>query len=150
MNETELAQSSLETLLDKLGFSGTIVQEFLPEGLCLQITDTPDEQLIIGENGDRLDDLQYIVNRMIQKELPDAPRIRVDCNHYRAQSEKRLIEKAISLANRVLESGKPMRLNPLNAYHRRIVHGALQEIEGIKTESPNTDERYKRITISKA
>lgn len=149
MNETELAQTSLETLLDKLGFSGTVTQEFLTEGLCLQITDTPDEQLIIGEDGDRLDDIQYIVNRMIQKQVPDAPRVRVDCNHYRAQSEKRLIEKATSLANRVLETGKPMKLNPLNAYHRRIVHNALQEIDGICTESPNSDDRYKRITIRK-
>lgn len=147
MNEAEVAQKSLEALLEKLGFSGTIVQEYLPEGLCLQITDSPDEKYIIGEDGDRLDDLQYIVNRMVQKQIPEAPRVRVDCAHYRAESEKRLVDKALSLAKRVQETGKPLRLNPLNAYHRRIVHNALMEVEGIRTESPNSDERYKRITI---
>lgn len=147
MNVAETAQNSLETLLEKLGFSGTIVQEYLTEGLCLQITESPDRNYIIGEDGDRLDDLQYIVNRMIQKQIPDAPRVRVDCEHYRAESEKRLIDKAVSLAKRVQETGKPLKLNPLNAYHRRIVHNALMEMDGIRTESPNTDDRYKRITI---
>jgi spoIIIJ-associated protein len=40
-----------------------------------------------------------------------------------------------------------MRMNPLNAYHRRLVHNALQEIDGIVTESEDGDARYKRITI---
>lgn len=150
MNTAQLAQSKLEVLLEKLGFSGTIHQEFSAESTCLQITDTPDARYLIGEEGDRLDDIQYIVNRMTQKVEPDAPRVRVDCNHYRAQYEKKLIEKALSLAQRVFETGKPMRMSPMNAYHRRIVHNALQEIEGIRTESPNSTERFKRITIIKA
>ena len=148
--ETELAQKSLETLLEKLGFSGNIVQEFTPEGVCFQIMDSPDAQYITGEEGDRLDDLQYLVNRLVQKKIPEAVRVRVDCDHFRARNEKRLVDKAVSMARRVLETGKPMKMSPLNAYHRRLVHNALMEIEGVRTESPNTDERFKRITILKA
>ena len=47
------------------------------------------------------------------------------------------------------ESGKPMKMPPLNAYHRRLVHNALQSMEGIVTESEEGDSRYKRITIRK-
>ena len=61
----------------------------------------------------------------------------------------RLLEKARSLAERVQESGRPMKMPPLNAYHRRLVHNALQSMEGIVTESEDGDSRYKRITIRK-
>ena len=109
----------------------------------------PDSQYIIGGDGDRLDDLQYLVNRMIQRKMEDAPRVKVDCDHYRERNEARLLEKARSLAERVQESGKPMKMPPLNAYHRRLVHNALQSMEGIVTESEEGDSRYKRITIRK-
>ena len=59
---------------------------------------------------DRLDDLQYLVNRMIQRKMEDAPRVKVDCDHYRERNEARLLEKARSLAERVQESGKPMKM----------------------------------------
>lgn len=146
----ELAQKSLETVLEKLGFSGKVVQEFTPEGLCLQIAESSDGRYIIGEEGDRLDDLQYIVNRMVQRHIPEAVRVRVDCDHFRARNEKQLVDKALSLAQHVLETGKPMKMPPLNAYHRRLVHNALVGLDGIRTESPQSDERFKRITILKA
>ena len=53
------------------------------------------------------------------------------------------------LAERVQESGRPMKMPPLNAYHRRLVHNALQSMEGIVTESEDGDSRYKRSTIRK-
>ena len=45
------------------------------------------------------------------------------------------------------QSGKPMKMQPLNAYHRRLVHNALQSVDGVTTESEEGDGRYKRITI---
>lgn len=150
MSSADIAQQSLESILEKLGFTGVVTQEIVGDGLCLQISNSPDAELIIGDEGDRLDDLQYIVNRMTQKIDPETPRVRVDCDNFRANHELRLVEKAISLANRVIASGAPMRMTPLNAYHRRLVHNALQQMDGIRTESPNTDERFKRITILKA
>ena len=70
--------------------------------MCLNIS-SPDSQYIIGGDGDRLDDLQYLVNRMIQRKMEDAPRVKVDCDHYRERNEARLLEKARSLAERVQE-----------------------------------------------
>lgn len=51
---------------------------------------------------------------MIQRKMEDAPRVKVDCDHYRERNEARLLEKARSLAERVQESGKPMKMQPLN------------------------------------
>lgn len=142
------AEQALLSLLQSLGFEATVTVEENEELITLQIL-SPDAKFLIGEEGDRLDDLQYLVNRMLQNQLPDAPRVKVDCDHYRERSEEKLIQKAKSLAERVLETGKPMRLQPLNAYHRRLVHNALKDM-GVSTSSEDTESRFKRITISQA
>ena len=143
MTVQEIAEQSLKNLLASLGFSADIEVTETDGIVCLNIA-SPDSQYIIGGDGDRLDDLQYLVNRMIQRKMENAPRVKVDCDHYRERNEARLLEKARSLAERVQESGRPM-----NAYHRRLVHNALQSMEGIVTESEDGDSRYKRITIRK-
>ena len=109
----------------------------------------PDSRYIIGDNGSRLDDLQYLINRLIVLHDEAAPRVRVDCDSYRARSEARIVESAVSKAKRVLASGKPTIIGPMNAYHRRLVHSALAEIPGIRTVSEDVDSRFKRITISR-
>ena len=139
MTVQEIAEQSLKNLLASLGFSADIEVTETDGIVCLNIA-SPDSQYIIGGDGDRLDDLQYLVNRMIQRKMENA---------YRERNEARLLEKARSLAERVQESGRPMKMPPLNAYHRRLVHNALQSMEGIVTESEDGDSRYKRITIRK-
>lgn len=146
MNPADLSSKALSELLTSLGFAHEIAIQEHDGVVCLQIS-SEDAKFIIGEDGDRLDDLQYLVNRMVQHAEPDAPRVKVDCDHYRERSEERLIKKAKSLAERVLETGKPLRMQPLNAYHRRLVHNALAETAGVTTESEEGESRYKRITI---
>lgn len=146
MTVQEIAEQSLKSLLASLGFSAEVEITETDGIICLNVS-SPDSRYIIGNDGDRLDDLQYLVNRMIQRKIEDAPRVKVDCNHYREHNEARLLEKALSLAARVQESGKPMKMQPLNAYHRRLVHNALQSVDGVTTESEEGDGRYKRITI---
>lgn len=146
---TETASELAGSILRSLGFECSINATWDGEEICLMIT-SPDSGFIIGDNGSRLDDLQYIMNRLIVLQQEDAPRIRVDCDHYRERAEAKLVETARSKAQRVLSSGKPTIIGPLNAYHRRIVHTALAEIPGIKTESEDVDSRFKRITISRA
>lgn len=146
MNVADLSRQALSELLTSLGFAHEIDVQEADGMICLQIA-SQDAKFIIGEDGDRLDDLQYLVNRMVQNREADAPRVKVDCDHYRERSEERLVGKARSLAERVLETGKPVRMQPLNAYHRRLVHNALAQIAGIATTSEEGDGRYKRITI---
>ena len=116
------------------------------EGRALQIL-SADGKFIIGKNGERLDDLQYLVNRILQKKMEDPPRIRVDCDHFRVRQEEDLEKTARDLAARAKSTGKPMRMRPLNAYHRRIVHNALVDDDEVTTHSPKCDDRMKRIEI---
>ncbi|MCH5284971.1 MAG: hypothetical protein J1E42_05160 [Akkermansiaceae bacterium] len=146
----ETATKLTQSILQSLGFSCTIQTTWDGgEEIQLMIT-SPDSRFIIGENGSRLDDLQYLLNRLIVLQEPEAPRLRVDCDRYRERSEAKLLQSVKSKAERVLASGKSTLTQPLNAYHRRLVHSALAKMPGIKTESEAIEARFKRITISRA
>lgn len=146
MEALSAAHQLLDKMLGQLGFSATIEEQDSPEGPSLQIM-TEDSRLLIGKHGERLDDLQYLVNRILQKKMDDPPRIRIDCDHFRVRQEEKLVNTARELAEKAKDSGKPMKMRPLNAYHRRIVHNALIDDEEVETVSPRGDDRMKRILI---
>lgn len=145
---TQLATEATAALLTPLGFEFTLSSEPYEDGITLMI-DSPDARFLIGDEGDRLDDLQYMVNRLVQARWVDAPRVRVDCDSYRARAEAKLLRRAKSRAERVLKTGTPLLMEKLNAYQRRLVHNFLATIPGIATRSEETDSRFKRITISR-
>ncbi len=146
---TQLGTEALASLLSPLGFTYTLTTEPYEDGISL-LLESPDARFLIGDEGDRLDDLQYMVNRLVQAKWSDAPRIRIDCDSYRARAEAKLLRRARSRAERVLKTGKPLLMEKLNAYQRRLVHNDLATIPGIVTQSEETESRFKRITISRA
>lgn len=148
MNEVEAAGKILDSMLVKLGFQVELETLELEDGACLNIK-TSESAHLIGKHGDRLEDLQYLTNRILNKHYPDAARVKVDCDHYRADQEAKLIEDVKELARQVMEDGKTRKVSPLNAYYRRLAHNALAEIDGVSTSSPRGNSRYKRIEISK-
>jgi spoIIIJ-associated protein len=133
-------------MLEKLGFEFEV--EVLGESghETLNIV-SESSALLIGKNGDRLDDLQYLVNRIVRGKDRDAPRVRVDCDGYRAQQEQRVANKALKLADKVKDTGRELWMNPMNSYHRRLVHNALVDDPEIETVSEETDRRNKKILI---
>lgn len=146
---TQLASDAATSILQPLGFTFTLKSEAYEDGILLMIS-SPDARFLIGEDGDRLDDLQYLINRLVQANWESAPRVRVDCDRYRERAEAKLLRRARSRAERVLKTGKPLMMERLNAYQRRLVHNAMAEIPGIVTRSEESESRFKRITISRA
>lgn len=146
MKPAEAARKILDTMLGHLGFVVNIEIQENDEGPCLQIL-TSESKFLIGKDGERLDDLQYLVNRVLKKHFPKAPRVRVDCEHYRAIQEDHLVEEVRGLAERVKASGKALKMRPLNAYYRRLVHNAMTDISEVESASPGGDERLKQITL---
>ena len=127
---TTLATEAATAILTPLGFSFSLNTEPYEDGITLMIT-SPDARFIIGDEGDRLDDLQYLINRLVQTKWEEAPRVRVDCDSYRERAETKLLRRARSRAERVLQTGKPLLMERLNAYQRRLVHNALAAIQGV-------------------
>jgi spoIIIJ-associated protein len=146
MRPVGAAKKILDTMRGHLGFHVEIEVHDSEEEPCLQIH-SPRPELLIGKDGERLDDLQYLVNRVLKKHFPKAPRVRIDCEHYRAIQEDKLTAEVRGAAEAVKASGKPFKMRPLNAYYRRLVHNALVDETEVESVSPGGDERLKRIII---
>lgn len=136
----------LDTILGYLGFAVQIEEQPGEHGLVLQIY-TSDADLLVGRNDETLEDLQYLLNRLIQSEDPKAPRVTVDVEHRRAMRNDRLIEHMRAIAGLVKERGKPLQTEPLNAYDRWLVHQAFKDDAEIMSWSPDDHARMKRITL---
>ena len=147
MTAVEAAHKILDTMLGHLGFTTTIEAQQTADGPCLQIH-TGESTALIGSDGERLDDLQYLVNRILRRHFPKAERIKVDCEHFRSIQEDQLHAEVSSIAERVKTTGKPYQMRPLNAYYRRLVHNTLVANPDVISLSPDGDDRLKRITIA--
>ena len=147
MTASELAAKILDSMLGHLGISSEIEAQETSDGTCLQIFSS-EKETIIGNNGDRLDDIQYLVNRILRRQMPDAGRVRVDCEHFRSMQEDQLQEEVRELVELVKSQGKTYKMRPLNAYYRRLAYNVIAGEEGISATSPSGDDRLKRISIS--
>ena len=147
MTTVETATKILDTMLGHLGLPATIEAHETLDGPCLQIHST-ESNAIIGRDGERLDDLQYLVNRILRRQFPKSERIKVDCEHFRSMREDQMAGEIKEIAERVKITGTPYQMRPLNAYYRRMVHHILADDPLIVSHSQEGDERLKRITIS--
>ena len=148
MNALDQARQILENMLGYLGFFVTIEEDHTPEGATLQIL-TEDSERLIGKRGEVLDDIQYLVNRLLMRRMPDAPRIRVDVEFYRSMREDKMLQRAKELSESVRLTGKPVALPPMNSYYRRLIHNAFVNDPEVASESEQGDGRFKRITLKK-
>lgn len=142
------AKEILDTMLGYLGFVCDIKEFETANGLVLQIY-TPERERLIGRHGETLEDIQFLLNRLLQVQDREAPRAQVDVEHYREMREDGLVQKVKQLAEIVRKTGRPYHLDPMNAYDRRIVHNVFKDDPEVMTWSPPDDSRIKRITLQK-
>ena len=142
----EHARKTLDTMLGYLGFVVRVEEDPNHPGAGLQIY-TEEAEMLVGRRGQRLEDIQYLLNRLVQVWEPKAQRIRVDIEHYRTMREDGMLEQIRRYADRVRANGKPIQLQPMNSYERRIVHNAFKDDPDITTVSPDERGRLKRITL---
>jgi spoIIIJ-associated protein len=116
--------------------------------LILQIR-TNDPARLIGRREETLESLQFLVNRILLSQDPEASRIIVDVEHHRGMRDDAFLHRIHQLADAVRELGRPIQTEPLNSYDRRLVHNAFHEDPELTTWSPQDDSRIKRITIKK-
>jgi spoIIIJ-associated protein len=138
----------LDTMLGYLGFVIDIQEVETENGLQLQVF-TAEPDALIGPNGETLEDLQFLLNRILQAQDRDAPRVQVDVCHWRAMRDDRLRQRVRQIAETVRLTGRPVKLEPMNSYDRRIVHNTVKEDPDVMSFSPNDDARIKRITIQR-
>ena len=139
-------KATLERLLQDLGFTATVEEQHLDDGIMLDVK-TDDSGRLIGRQGQTLADLQYITNRILFQQDPNVPKVTVDVGGYRAQAREALVKKAMDAAEKVRRWGDVVELEPLNAYDRRIVHGALKDDPGVETHSVEVEGTDKKAIL---
>lgn len=139
----------LDTMLGYLGFVVEI-EETRSEGgnTTLQIY-THESARVIGHEGETLEAIQFLLNRLIQAKDRDGEKVIVDCEHFRSMREDKIVQRVRELADRVRISGRSMQLEPMNSYERRIVHNAFKDDPDVATWSPSDSARIKQITLLK-
>ena len=141
-------RETLDTLLGYLGFICEIEEEQTPAGLVLQVH-THESETLLGHQGEGLDHIQILLNRLLQAADRDAARVQVDIDHYRDMRRDELVHRARLAAEQVRASGHPVQLDPMNSYQRRLIHAAFKEDPEIVSWSPPDDSRIKRITLKR-
>ena len=136
----------LETMLQQLGFAGVVEEHHLEDGLLLDVK-TEDANRLIGRQGQTLSDLQYLVNRILFQQDPNAPKVTVDAGGYRMQARDELVKKAKAAAEKVRRWGDVVELEPLNAFERRIVHHAIKDDPGVETYSVEVEGTTKKAVL---
>lgn len=102
---------------------------------------------IIGFRGEGLNAIQYLANVYVGKNNRHAKKVRVDCDNYRAKREDTLIALANRMARKVAKTNHAVKLEPMTANERRIIHSALAEDKFVETFSTG-EEPYRYLTIT--
>jgi spoIIIJ-associated protein len=139
-------KETLERILETLGFTATIEEHKLEEGLLLEIK-TDDAGRLIGRQGQTLSDLQYITNRLLFQQDATAPKIMVDVGGYRTQAREALVKKAKNAAEKVRRWGDSVELEPMTAFDRRVVHQALKDDPDVETHSVEVEGSEKKAIL---
>ncbi len=100
---------------------------------------------IIGRRGDTLDAIQYLTSIVANRDEDDRWRVTVDTENYRSKRESTLESLAVKTAQKAKKYKKPVALEPMNPHERRIIHTALQGVEGVTTHSTGSEPNRKVI-----
>ena len=103
--------------------------------------------ILIGKRGQTLDSLQYLANRVANKHQEGYVRVKLDTENYRARREETLRHLAKNIGHKVKRNRRPVALEPMNPYERRIIHSALQSDPYVMTHSEG-EEPFRKVVIT--
>lgn len=140
-------EAILNTLAHKSGLEAEIVVGEL-QGKYINLSiDGKEAGFLVGKNGEVLNSLQYLINLVAKQQLANGVRVTLDGNDYRKKRAEALTNLASKIAEKVKERGEEAVLEALPAFERRVIHKALQEIEGVTTYSEG-EEPDRRVVIA--
>ena len=103
--------------------------------------------VLIGKRGQTLDSLQYLISLVVNKGTNEYIRVKVDTENYRQRRRETLENLAKNIAYKVKRTRRPVSLEPMNPYERRIIHSALQNDKYVTTHSEG-DEPFRRVVVT--
>ncbi len=143
----QLAEEFLYKLLKEMNIEAVVKSEIVNNNRLSISLEGKNMGVIIGKRGETLDAIQYIVNIVANKERKEYVKIMLDTENYRARREETLKRLAYKLSKKAQQNKKPIVLEPMNPYDRRIIHSALQDSKIVKTHSEGK-EPFRRVVIT--
>ena len=143
-------QHARETLELMLGHLGLVfeVEEMEPAGRHVLNIRTREAGRLIGRDGHTMEDLQYLLNRILNRGEEGAANVIVDVEGYRQKEKQDFLGRVRELADQVRTTGRPIALAPMNSFDRRLVHQAFADDPEIVTRSEEGTARLKQITLT--
>ena len=144
----KICEKFLQEVLQAMGMGEVNIVSSIDEEGALAIEMNGENMgILIGKRGQTLDSLQYLTNRVANKSQDGYVRVKLDTEDYRKRRKQTLENLAKNIAYKVKRSRKPISLEPMNPYERRIIHSALQADDRVSTHSEG-EEPYRRVVVT--
>lgn len=151
VNAKEVEEKSIAFLKDVLhamDIPAVVEAEYNAEEEVLDINLIGEDMgILIGKRGQTLDSLQYLVSLVVNKSTTGYIRVKVDTENYRSRRKATLENLARNIAAKVKRTRRPVSLEPMNPYERRIIHSALQNDKFVTTHSEG-EEPYRKVVVT--
>ena len=131
-----------------MGISVEITVKYEEEPKSLDVDLNGDEMgVLIGKRGQTLDSLQYLISLVVNKGTTEYIRVKVDTENYRQRRKETLENLAKNISYKVKRTRRPVSVEPMNPYERRIIHSALQNDKYVTTHSEG-EEPFRRVVVT--
>lgn len=150
-NPVKFADEFIQEILKHMDIKASNKIDIEDNDLYVEITDisSTDTGILIGKRGSTLDSIQYLLSLVINKGREDYIRVVLDSEGYRGKREETLKNVARKMAQKAKISRRPVKLEPMNPYERRIIHSTLQKTDGVTTYSEGKDPYRRVVVVSK-
>lgn len=148
--KASLAVNYLKEVCENMGIAGlNITAETRGEALILNV-EGPSVGALIGRRGETMEALSYLCSLVANRAGGDYTKIGIDVAGYRSKRESDLEQLAKRIADKVVKTNRAQVLEPMNPYERRIIHSAISEVEGVKSESTGEGMARRVVVLSTA
>lgn len=142
------AQVFLDDVFKAMDINASVNVQYDAADRSMDVEIRGDEMgILIGKRGQTLDSLQYLVSLVVNKGSEEYIRVKVDTENYRERRRETLENLAKNIAYKVKRTKRPVSLEPMNPYERRIIHYALQDDKYVTTHSEG-DEPFRRVVVT--
>lgn len=143
-----LAKDFLEKVFRAMNVDAKLEINYDQENALIDINVLGEDMgVLIGKRGQTLDSLQYLVSLVVNKDSENYLKVKLDTENYRQRRKETLENLGKNIAYKVKRTRKPVSLEPMNPYERRIIHSVLQNDKFVETHSEG-DEPYRRVVIT--
>ena len=147
-NRCDIASDFIYSILNNMEIEAEISVNEDDENIVVDVNGD-DIGIIIGRRGETMDALQYLTSLVVNKGYQDYKRVILNVENYRQKREETLVKLANRLAEKVIKYKKPVTLEPMNPYERRIIHSSLQGHKYVETYSTGEEPKRKVVIALK-